>query len=109
MHNSNYVCIGCRINARRAASSDELPLCPHCGCQMTAIGDKLRVPAISDDAGWKELVAKVLVPWRNDPARSRRTALELQLRSLNALGITVERLKEIREIEEELSRYPKES
>lgn len=73
---------------------------------MRAIGEELRVPPKSDDAGWKELVAMVLVPWRNDPAQSRRFALEAQLRYLNTLGVTEERLNEIRQIEAELSRFP---
>jgi len=76
---------------------------------MRALGEELRVPDKSDDAGWKELVAEVLMPRRNDPARSRRIALELQLRYLNSLGVTEERMKEIREIEEELLRSPQKS
>jgi hypothetical protein len=76
---------------------------------MTVIGEELRVPPKSDAAGWKELVAMVLIPWRNDPARSRRAALEAQLRYLNALGVTEERLDEIHRIEAELRLFPERS
>lgn len=72
---------------------------------MRAIGEELRVPDESDDAGWKELVAEVLMRWRNAPARSRGIALEIELGYLNSLGVPEARMKEIREIEEELRRF----
>jgi hypothetical protein len=74
---------------------------------MTAVGDEIRIPSKTDQKGWSSMAELILMPLKSDRKLSRRKVLTLRLHYLNSLGLTDERLNEMREIQEELSRFPK--
>lgn len=53
VHHKTFVCLQDRTSAR--SGRGHLPVCPVCGTPMRELGTRWRLPARTDDRGWREV------------------------------------------------------
>ena len=82
-----YICVDCRWS-RRAEAAYGLNTslrCPTCKGALWELDWRWRIPRKTNDAGWKELAAKisadaaVIVPWRQRTGAARVAKLDQQI------------------------------
>jgi hypothetical protein len=108
--NYNWVCFDCRTSRRQPKTSEQIPVCPDCGRERFCLGYKVEVPRREAVREWRQLrdECRRRLHVNQDRVQQatirRQHYLEKEIVRMEALGENKDRARQIKKLEEELTR-----